>query len=69
MLQVPFVLGEVFFFCPKWLFNYCDVVFVNEISVGMVGTNSQTQTPNSNYPNPMYPITISVRNLRNPNLI
>ena len=41
-----------------------------------VGTISRTQTPNPNYPNPNpnypnpnYPITISGRNLRNPNLI
>ena len=41
-----------------------------------VGTISRTRTPNPNYPNPIpnylnpnYPINISGRNLRNPNLI
>ena len=41
-----------------------------------VGTNSRTRTPNPNYsnlipncPNPNYPITISDRKLKNPNLI
>ena len=50
------------------LIHYCHSLGVGTISWTRT-PNPNYPNPNPNYPNPNYPITISCRNLRKPNLI